>query len=72
MPALIGVMSLSPANEGTLFISRQVFWATGSDPARFGGGHLSEFAPIAAPPYRLANSLLDAVLPNSLREAFAQ
>ena len=40
-----------PASEGTLFISRQVFCVTGSDPARFGGGHLSEFAPATACPY---------------------
>jgi len=36
---------------GILFISEQLFWATGSDPARFGGGDLSEFAPATAPPY---------------------
>ncbi len=36
---------------GILFISWQVFWATCSDPARFDGGHLSEFAPAIGYPY---------------------
>ena len=40
-----------PASEGTLFISRQVFCVTGSDPARFGGSYLSEFAPVTLPPF---------------------
>jgi len=36
---------------GILFISWQVFRATCSDPAWFGGGHLSDFAPTTARPY---------------------
>jgi len=36
---------------GILFISEQVFRATGSDPAWFGAAHLSEFAPVMTPPF---------------------